>query len=292
MRKYLKYQSKTAKTKDNVKIFYKILKPGKNNTEKTYMIFLHGMFLNHTVLRKEANYFGKKEYGIILYDYRGHGKSSKPRDKQKYKINKFADDLKFLIEKEQIEKVILIGYSFGGMIIASAYHKIKQYVKNIIFIDIPIEDPFHQLSKKTTLKKFLKKEWSDFFHLYNKIGSIKHKLAHEQKKEIDFNSKEFQHGMGYKGMTFMPWHVIEPTWENMFTYSPKEDLSKIKRPCLAILGTLNDYVADVTSAEKITKIIKYLTVEHIKADHYMVVMKTQKIERIMQKFLKNQQKLE
>ena len=90
----------------------------------------------------------------------------------------------------------------------------------------------------------------------------------------------------------MPWHVIEPTWENMFTYSPKEDLSKIKRPCLAILGTLNDYVADVTSAEKITKIIKYLTVEHIKADHYMVVMKTQKIERIMQKFLKNQQKLE
>ncbi|WXL27129.1 alpha/beta hydrolase [Ectopseudomonas mendocina] len=53
-------------------------------------------------------------FRVIAFDVRGHGQSSKPRER--YSIKGFADDTAALIQHLQLPPVHLVGISMGGMI--------------------------------------------------------------------------------------------------------------------------------------------------------------------------------
>src|SRR6266446_970237 len=56
-----------------------------------------------------------KKYQVIAFDNRGHGKSGKPHDAEKYGMEMVEDAVR-LLDHLKIKKAHVVGYSMGGMI--------------------------------------------------------------------------------------------------------------------------------------------------------------------------------
>ncbi|CAH6801608.1 hypothetical protein VCHA34P121_100184 [Vibrio chagasii] len=66
-------------------------------------------------------------------DLAGHGNSSFNREE--YTMVAFAEDIKAVVDKEQLESVILVGHSMAGGVIAEAAKLMPKRVKGIIGVD-------------------------------------------------------------------------------------------------------------------------------------------------------------
>ncbi|KXT29175.1 alpha/beta hydrolase fold family protein [Candidatus Phytoplasma oryzae] len=101
----------------NKNIFYVNFKSVMN--PKANIIFTHGLGENTQDYVHLANFFNSLSYNILLYDVRGHGKSSgKKGDIKNFHV--FLDDLKYLVDfvkKKNNLKIFLIGHSMGGIIV-------------------------------------------------------------------------------------------------------------------------------------------------------------------------------
>jgi pimeloyl-ACP methyl ester carboxylesterase len=78
------------------------------------IVFVHGAWVDYQMWRPQIEYFSK-DYKVIVYDVRGHGKTG-GSSKKKYTIELFADDLERLITTLKINHPIICGLSMGGMI--------------------------------------------------------------------------------------------------------------------------------------------------------------------------------
>src|SRR5262245_60178433 len=58
-----------------------------------------------------------KDYRVIAYDNRGHGKSDKPHDPKKYGAEMVEDAVR-LLDHLKIKKAHVVGYSMGAIITA------------------------------------------------------------------------------------------------------------------------------------------------------------------------------
>ena len=99
-------------------------------------IFIHGGLVTSTMWQSQVDYFFKF-YKVITYDIRGHGKTG-ISPLRKYSIELFADDLKKLIEKLNIEKPNICGLSLGGMIAQVYAVKYPQGLRTLILSDTAI----------------------------------------------------------------------------------------------------------------------------------------------------------
>jgi len=115
----------------NGKLFY-YLAPRK--TDKSTIVFLHGLTANHTQCPKIINMLEENGYSCLAPDLRGHGNSDKTKKRALYEIPVFVEDLAEIIKKEKIEKIILVGYSFGGMIALSFVSKYPKMVEKLVLI--------------------------------------------------------------------------------------------------------------------------------------------------------------
>ena len=77
------------------------------------LILLHGNGENSEYFQGQIDVFSK-QYHVYAIDTRGHGKT--PRGEKPFTIRQFADDLLCFMDKQQIEKAHLLGFSDGGNI--------------------------------------------------------------------------------------------------------------------------------------------------------------------------------
>jgi pimeloyl-ACP methyl ester carboxylesterase len=76
------------------------------------IIFIHPPAMGHVVFKYQKKLANK--YRVILYDIRGHGKSTyEVRDMS---ISALADDVIQILNELKIEKAVICGYSSGGSI--------------------------------------------------------------------------------------------------------------------------------------------------------------------------------
>lgn len=99
---------------------------------KTALIFIHGWSCDGRYWQKQIPFF-EKEYQVITVDLAGHGHSSLNRSE--FSMLSFANDVKAVIEKENIDRAILIGHSMGGGVIAEAARLMPKIVVGIVGID-------------------------------------------------------------------------------------------------------------------------------------------------------------
>jgi pimeloyl-ACP methyl ester carboxylesterase len=99
---------------------------------ETALIFIHGWSLDSRLWQNQLGYFSQ-QYQVITMDLAGHGNSSFNR--KEYTMVAFANDIKAVIEKEQLDSVILVGHSMAGGIIAEAAKLMPKKVKGIIGVD-------------------------------------------------------------------------------------------------------------------------------------------------------------
>jgi pimeloyl-ACP methyl ester carboxylesterase len=75
------------------------------------IVFLHGFTLDRRMWRRQVDYFSKS-FRVIIYDSRGHGKSSCPETGYSRAIR--VKDLKKLVDALKLDKFHLVGLSMGG----------------------------------------------------------------------------------------------------------------------------------------------------------------------------------
>lgn len=77
------------------------------------LIFVHGWGLERGIWW-EARERLSRRFRVVSYDLAGLGKSKQPSD-GKYSLERFADDLRAVVEQQAPRRVVLVGHSIGGM---------------------------------------------------------------------------------------------------------------------------------------------------------------------------------
>jgi len=93
---------------DDTELYYEAHGEGKP------IVFSHGWLEDCSIWDSQVKHFAKN-YTLILYDHRGHGRSDKPKvGEGNYSMHVLSNDLYALIQRLNLEKPIVIGFSMGG----------------------------------------------------------------------------------------------------------------------------------------------------------------------------------
>lgn len=96
----------TSKTDADVSIYYE--DQGKGQT----VLLIHGWPLSGAMWEYQTTALVEAGYRVVTYDRRGFGKSSRPYSGYDYVT--MSQDLHDLMEKLQLDDIILVGFSMGG----------------------------------------------------------------------------------------------------------------------------------------------------------------------------------
>jgi pimeloyl-ACP methyl ester carboxylesterase len=204
-------------------IHYSLKKSGQNATS---VVFLHGLSSNHTTWIEIMNEIAKKNISSLALDMRGHGHSDKARKRDRYKIAVFREDLEKIIEKEKIDKFIILGYSFSGAVAIDYALKNPDKAKGIILISANHSNPLKHkwFSWITPLLRFI----------INAFGWIM--IWQKRKKYYYFEQGKSK---GYwdstlKGFGTMPLSINYWMLSEMGRIDYSNDLEKITCPVLLV----------------------------------------------------------
>ena len=82
------------------------------------ILFIHGWSQNHLCWDKQYESALRDEFRLVAYDLRGHGMSEAPPGPGHYTDDKlWADDLAAIIGRLGLERAVLVGWSYGSLVI-------------------------------------------------------------------------------------------------------------------------------------------------------------------------------
>jgi pimeloyl-ACP methyl ester carboxylesterase len=96
------------------------------------LVFVHGWSCDKSYWKNQVPEFSKN-YRVVNVDYGGHGSSGTEREN--FTINSFGDDVVAVVDKLDLDNVILIGHSMGGEVIIDAATKIPEKVIALVGVD-------------------------------------------------------------------------------------------------------------------------------------------------------------
>ena len=120
-------QTEFVNSPDSIRIAYEVHGEG-----KTALIFVHGWSCDRTYWEKQVASFSK-DFKVVSIDLAGHGESGLGR--KSWTIEAFGGDVATVVKKLGLKRVILIGHSMGGDVIAEAARQLPGVVAGLIMID-------------------------------------------------------------------------------------------------------------------------------------------------------------
>lgn len=271
----------TIATKDGTQIYYKDWGSGQP------IVFSHGWPLNADAWDGQLFFLASNGYRAIAHDRRGHGRSSQPWNGNE--MDTYANDLATLIDKLDLEDVVLVGHSTGGGEITRymSRHGTKRVVKAILVgavpplmlktdanpngIPIEVFDSF-RASIAHDRSQFYK-DVSELFYGANRSGA---KVSQGLREQFWLWSMQ----VGLKGAN----DCIKAFSETDFT----EDLKKIDVPTLIIHGDDDQIVPIGISALISSKLVKNATLKvYPGAPHGLTFTHKEQLNSDLVSFLKD-----
>ncbi|EKD37481.1 MAG: Carboxylesterase (Est-1) [uncultured bacterium] len=126
-------------SKDGTPISYEI-----HGTGEPTLVFVHGWSCDARYWRAQIAHFSGKQRVVVL-DLAGHGHSGTGR--VHYSMAAFGEDVRAVTEAAGAQKIILIGHSMGGSVIAEAARLMPDRVIGLIGVDT-LEDIEHPLTQE------------------------------------------------------------------------------------------------------------------------------------------------
>lgn len=114
-------------SKDGTPISYEI-----HGTGEPTLVLVHGWSCDARYWRAQVPHFSKK-YRVVVVDLAGHGHSGTARSQ--YTMKAFGEDVQAVTEAVDGRRVILIGHSMGGPVIAEAARLMPDRVIGLIGVD-------------------------------------------------------------------------------------------------------------------------------------------------------------
>jgi len=87
------------------------------NSDAPPIILIHGFMQSHLSWQAQLDSHLADEFRLIAIDNRGHGRSEKPGNDDAYQDGKnWADDIDAVIKQLKLDQPVLVGWSYGGLI--------------------------------------------------------------------------------------------------------------------------------------------------------------------------------
>lgn len=211
----------------------------------TPLILLHGNGENGDYFCHQIEHFSKS-YRVIALDTRGHGKS--PRGTAPFTMEQFAEDLNGFMEKLEIPKAIILGFSDGANIAMKFALKYPGKVYALVLNG-------GNLNTKGVKRKF----------------QIPIEIGYKITKVFANKSEEAKKHMELLGLM-----VHEPNIK-------PEELHAVKNPTLVIAGTKD--MIKTAHTEEIAKNISGAELVIIKGDHFIANKEPEEFNKRVEAFL-------
>jgi pimeloyl-ACP methyl ester carboxylesterase len=83
------------------------------------ILFIHGWSQNHLCWSRQYESALAEEFRLVAFDLRGHGMSEAPLGPEHYTDDRlWADDLHAIVEELDLDRPVLVGWSYGVFLIA------------------------------------------------------------------------------------------------------------------------------------------------------------------------------
>lgn len=79
------------------------------------LVFVHGLSGSSSAWLAYEEFFGR-QYNVLSFDHRGHGKSGKPQRYADYELQRFVEDMRDLLAHVGITTCTVVSHSFGTLI--------------------------------------------------------------------------------------------------------------------------------------------------------------------------------
>jgi len=128
---------------DGVSIHYRVQGEG-----TPALVFIHGWCCDLTYWERQLAPFAER-YTVVGVDLTGHGQSG--LDRESWSIPAFGEDVAAVVKRLDLDKVVLIGHSMGGLVILEAARRIPDQVVGLVGVDT-----LNNLDEKVTPEQFEK----------------------------------------------------------------------------------------------------------------------------------------
>ncbi len=272
---------KTITSHDGLKLYYEIHGLPRLVSEAGRVIFfVHGAGGDADAWEFVRSQLLAKGFASISMDLRGHGYSAHPRHPSRYEIKHLVVDIVTILDQERIEKMILIGHSYGAVVATNFAIEHPERLEKLVIISGAHSAPNYLKSK--ILKKL-------------SIGII-HALAFISPPAIgDWHSPypKGKHHKDYelKGLVrtifYNSWASYLLTSKQNINLDIEHKLSRIKTPTLLIVGT-KDSIFPHNISRQMQALIPNSTLELIDgANHVVILNNADETVRLIENFLSN-----
>jgi pimeloyl-ACP methyl ester carboxylesterase len=237
------------------------------------LLFLHSSLLTSEMWNNQMDYFSGK-YQTITFDFCGHGKSGLPKG-----AYSDYDDLMAIIEKKNLDKIVLAGCSYGGSVAIDFAIKYPENISKLILISpavngysYPLRLTFETIKNFRNVKKygieksvalFIKNKYWNYFVPENNL---------ELFKNVFIENRNFYNGNYNKK------YILKP--------AAIKRLSEINVDVLLITGD-NDSSFNKDVSKKLKEQIKNIKFCEIKeCGHLPNMEKNEEVNKIIEEYLK------
>ena len=255
------------------------------------IIFIHGFGSKKEVWAPQTIELSKK-FKTITIDLRGTGKSDRPN--YPYSMKMFVDDIKGLMDFLHINKIHLIGRSFGGMIAQHFALSCPEFLDKLILISTNYGRPdseWVEIIKNNRLQeiKLLQKSPEKAFW-----EGLRWRFHQDFQKELKNNPKkkffdQFSAESLIKESTInpsTPQDIINQA-EAMKSHYTLEKLDQIRNETLLITAS-HDRLTPKSVMVEIHKKIPNSTLKIIeKAGHFMTLSRASEVNKVILDFLES-----
>ncbi len=111
------------------------------DSTRELLVFNYGLACNFSHWEKQAPYFDSLGYQVLLYDYRGHFKSTNNGGLNSCTFENYVKDLHALLNQLNCKKPILLGHSMGVNIVLEYVLQYPEKSSSIIIISGTVLSP-------------------------------------------------------------------------------------------------------------------------------------------------------
>lgn len=200
-----------------------------------------------------------KKFRVLIWNYRGTGVSGMPREPgyrarnytvEDFALDRYARDLKVILDHENIRDAILIGHSMGVEVTLEAYRLMPDRIRAMVAITGPYASPLTTFYNTTFVPRLfpvarvllsklptaVKPAWRAIFRspiphpLAVHLGALGPKTRAEDMRAY------------YDHMAEMDPQVMLKMAEAMHQHSAEDILRKIKVPTLIVVGERDNFI--------------------------------------------------
>lgn len=237
---------------DETPIYYETVGEG----EPLVLVYGIACLMNHWHHQVE---FFSKTHKVILFDIRGHHKSTPVSDLSNLTMEHLAFDLKGLLNHLGYKQAHFVGHSFGVPYLIKTYEQFPEIFKSLTFINGFVRNPlkkFMGFDYIEPLYQFLKVQHMKSPDLWNSLwrAMIDNPLAFQIAALAGgFNIRLTQFKdieMYGRGVSRLDLSVFFELFHHVLNFDGTDTLFSIDKPCLVIAGE-KDFITPVEFQKEI-----------------------------------------